>query len=80
MTSGPAPRQAPLALGADAFRTLGHALVEQLARLLESVPDRPVTRDEAPVLRHQERLRRMRHKEAREDDEPVVSAPAGQPQ
>ena len=41
-------RQAPLALDAEAFRTLGHALVDQLAALLAAVPDGPVTRDEAP--------------------------------
>jgi glutamate/tyrosine decarboxylase-like PLP-dependent enzyme len=48
MMNAPASRPAPLALDAHAFRTLGHALVEQLAGLLESVPDRPVTRDQAP--------------------------------
>ncbi|WP_134499653.1 family 1 glycosylhydrolase [Microvirga pakistanensis] len=31
---------------------------------------RPQEMDELPVRRHQERLRRMRHKESREDDEP----------
>ncbi len=41
-------RQAPLALDADAFRRLGHALVDQLAALLAAVPEGPVTRDEAP--------------------------------
>ncbi len=41
-------RHAPLALDAEAFRTLGHALVDQLAALLAAVPDGPVTRDEAP--------------------------------
>ena len=47
--SGPAsPRQAPLALDAEAFRALGHALVDQLAGLLAAVPAGPVTRDEAP--------------------------------
>jgi hypothetical protein len=39
-------RQAPLALDAESFRTLGHALVDQLAGLLAAVPDGPVTRDE----------------------------------
>ena len=45
--AAPAPdstRQAPLALDAEAFRTLGHALVDQLAALLAGVPDGPVTR------------------------------------
>jgi glutamate/tyrosine decarboxylase-like PLP-dependent enzyme len=41
------PRQAPLALDAEAFRALGHALVDQLAGLLAAVPAGPVTRDEA---------------------------------
>ena len=40
------PRQAPIALDAESFRTLGHALVDQLAGLLAAVPDGPVTRDE----------------------------------
>ena len=40
------PRQVPLALDAESFRTLGHALVDQLAGLLAAVPDGPVTRDE----------------------------------
>ena len=41
-------RVAPLAIDAQTFRTLGHQLVDQLAAFLESVPDRPVTRDESP--------------------------------
>src|SRR6185295_11481609 len=41
-------RRAPIAMDAATFRTLGHGLVEQLAGLLESVPHRPVTRDESP--------------------------------
>jgi beta-glucosidase/6-phospho-beta-glucosidase/beta-galactosidase len=35
---------------------------------------RPQECDEAPVYRHQERLRQMRRKETKEDDEPVVTA------
>ena len=46
-------RDAPLAMDAATFRRLGHQLVDQLAELLASVPDRPVTRDESPsALRH----------------------------
>jgi glutamate/tyrosine decarboxylase-like PLP-dependent enzyme len=41
-------RQAPLAMDAEQFRALGHALVDQIASLLESVPRGPVTRDESP--------------------------------
>src|SRR5215471_3978150 len=41
-------RQAPLAMGAATFRSLGHRLVDQVAGLLESVPLGPVTRDESP--------------------------------
>ena len=41
-------RQAPLAMDAATFRTLGHALVDRIAALLESVPDRPVTPNESP--------------------------------
>ena len=47
MAASGSPRQAPLALDAEAFRTLGHALIDQLAALLAAVPDGPVTRDEA---------------------------------
>ena len=41
-------RSAPLAMDAATFRTLGHQLVDQLAEFLESLPHRPVTRDESP--------------------------------
>lgn len=41
-------RHAPLAMDAATFRTLGHRLVDQVAGLLESLPLRPVTRDESP--------------------------------
>jgi aromatic-L-amino-acid decarboxylase len=48
-TTGTGPtRHAPIALEAEAFRTLGHALVDQLAALLAAVPGGPVTPDEAP--------------------------------
>jgi aromatic-L-amino-acid/L-tryptophan decarboxylase len=47
-TKRAASRTSPLAMDADTFRGLGHALVDQLALLLESVPERPVTRDALP--------------------------------
>jgi len=37
-----------LAMDATTFRALGHALVDQIATLLDSVPTRPVTRNESP--------------------------------
>ena len=46
MTGPGSPRDAPLALDAEAFRALGHALVDQIAGLLAAVPAGPVTRDE----------------------------------
>ena len=42
------PRYAPLAMDADTFRAHAHALVDQIADLLASVPDRPITPNEAP--------------------------------
>jgi len=44
-----ARRYAPLAMDAAEFRAIGHALVDQVASLLESVPRGPVTRGESPV-------------------------------
>jgi aromatic-L-amino-acid decarboxylase len=41
-------RRAPLAMDVEQFRVLGHALVDQIASQLESVPRGPVTRDESP--------------------------------
>src|SRR6478672_389092 len=41
-------RSAPIAMEPAAFRALGHQLVDQLAQFLESLPERPVTRDESP--------------------------------
>src|SRR5262245_24063466 len=41
-------RNAPLAMDASTFRTLGHRLVDNIAGFLESLPLRPVTRDESP--------------------------------
>ncbi|HYT76057.1 MAG TPA: aspartate aminotransferase family protein [Vicinamibacterales bacterium] len=50
MTSGNGDRvrQAALAMDAATFRALGHRLVDTLADFLESLPRRPVTRNEAP--------------------------------
>ena len=48
MMGKPQERVAPLAIDAGTFRRLGHQLVDQLAAFLESVPRRPVTRDESP--------------------------------
>jgi aromatic-L-amino-acid/L-tryptophan decarboxylase len=48
-TSAAGPgRYAPLAIDTDTFRALGHQLVDQVARLLDAVPQGPVTRDESP--------------------------------
>src|SRR5688572_12898428 len=41
-------RDAPLAMDASTFRTLGHQLVDQLSELLEGIARGPVTRDESP--------------------------------
>ena len=41
-------REVPLAMDAATFKTLGHALIDQLADLLASVPSRPLTRGESP--------------------------------
>jgi glutamate/tyrosine decarboxylase-like PLP-dependent enzyme len=43
-----ANREVPLALDAAAFRKLGHALIDQLADLVASVPGRRVTPGESP--------------------------------
>src|SRR5687768_2762799 len=41
-------RNAPLHMDAGSFRAVAHRLVDQLAALLESIPDGPVTRDVSP--------------------------------
>jgi len=43
-----ADRQAPIAMDATTFRTLGYRLVDKIADLIDSLPTRPVTRDLAP--------------------------------
>jgi glutamate/tyrosine decarboxylase-like PLP-dependent enzyme len=42
------PRRSPLAIEPGDFRALGHRLVDQIAAFLESLPSRPVTRDQSP--------------------------------
>lgn len=37
-------------MDAATFRSIGHRLVDRLAELLESVPNRPVTYDESPSV------------------------------
>src|SRR5688572_21979525 len=41
-------REAALAMAPDEFRRLGHALVDDVAAFLASLPERPVTTGEAP--------------------------------
>ena len=41
-------RRAPLEISPTDFRELGHLLIDQIAGLLESLPDRPVTPGEPP--------------------------------
>jgi aromatic-L-amino-acid decarboxylase len=41
-------RDSALSMDAATFRTLGHRLVDQIADFLESLPGRPVTRNESP--------------------------------
>ena len=41
-------RRAPLEMSPEAFREAGHSLIDQIAAFLDSLPRRPVTRDEAP--------------------------------
>jgi aromatic-L-amino-acid decarboxylase len=41
-------RESPVSMDAATFRMLGHRLVDQLAEFLESLPRRPVTKDQSP--------------------------------
>jgi len=46
-------REAPLSMGADEFRRVGHRLVDTVAEFLDTLPERPVARDDSPrSLRH----------------------------
>jgi len=42
-------RHAPLEMDAEAFRTLGHRVVDQIAELLAAVPERPISPDATPA-------------------------------
>ena len=42
-------RVSPLEIDPGQFRLLGHELVDRIAAMLESLPDRPVTRGESPL-------------------------------
>ena len=47
------PRISPVAIDAEDFRALGHALIDRIAGLLQSLPDRPVTPPASPTsIRH----------------------------
>jgi glutamate/tyrosine decarboxylase-like PLP-dependent enzyme len=50
MTDFPDHRHSPLAMDAATFRAVGHALVDQLADLVSSIPGRPITHDESPSM------------------------------
>jgi len=41
-------RQSPLEMDGDTFRMLGHDLIDRIADFLDTLPQRPVTRDTAP--------------------------------
>jgi len=42
-------RQSPLEMNGNTFRTLGHDLVDQIADFLDSLPQKPVTRETTPA-------------------------------
>jgi glutamate/tyrosine decarboxylase-like PLP-dependent enzyme len=48
-TSSTAERLAPLVMDAEQFRTVGHALVDQIAAFLDAIPRGPVTKDRTPA-------------------------------
>jgi aromatic-L-amino-acid decarboxylase len=41
-------RNSPLAIGSDEFRAMGYQLIDRIAGFMDSLPERPVTRDESP--------------------------------
>lgn len=43
------PREAPLAMDKEAFRQLGHGLVDAIADFLEAMPERPVSSAQSPA-------------------------------
>lgn len=45
----PQPRDAALAMAPARFRELGHALVDRIAAMMASLPERPVTHGETPA-------------------------------
>jgi aromatic-L-amino-acid decarboxylase len=45
----PSRRRAPIAMDAATFRRLGHQMVDQLAGLMDAVPQGPVTRERTPT-------------------------------
>lgn len=47
--SSTADRTSPIAIGPQQFRELGHQLVDRIAGLLESLPERPVTANASPA-------------------------------
>jgi glutamate/tyrosine decarboxylase-like PLP-dependent enzyme len=48
MSESNGSRRSAVDLDPEAFRSIGHRLIDQLAELLASIPDRPVTRNESP--------------------------------
>jgi hypothetical protein len=45
---GDSGRNAPLEMSPGEFRRLGHGLVDAISAWMESLPERPVNRDESP--------------------------------
>src|SRR5215211_3049830 len=47
-TSSPVMRNSPAELSAEQFRSIGHALVDQIAEFIETIGERPVAPDKSP--------------------------------